>query len=154
MDNGFNNLNNFGGDSGDDYNKKTYDFYEVNKDPVITPPPIQPEPKKRKEKKPGTGIGKKFGVCITMALVFGLVAGLVFQGVNVVGNKLLGTNSSSKQQQVGNVEMVPGTSGSSEQASNSNDSNATKLSAGTLSVADIAKNAMPSVVAKIGRAHV
>lgn len=147
MDNGFNNLNNFGGDSGDDYNKKTYDFYEVNKDPVITPPPIQPEPKKRKEKKPGTGIGKKFGVCITMALVFGLVAGLVFQGVNVVGNKLLGTNSSSKQQQVGNVEMVPGTSGSSEQASNSNDSNATKLSAGTLSVADIAKNAMPSVVA-------
>lgn len=147
MDNGFNNLNNFGGDSGDNYNKKTYDFYEVNKEPVLTPPPVQPEPKKKKEKKPGSGIGKKFGMCITMALVFGLVAGLVFQGVNVVGNKLLGTDNSSAQRQVDNVQMVPSTSGGSEQASNDSDSNATKLSAGTLSVADIANNAMPSVVA-------
>lgn len=52
------------------------------------------EPKKPKKK---NGFGATVGKCAVIALVFGLVAGTVFTGVNFVGNKVLGITSSKEQ---------------------------------------------------------
>ena len=138
MDNNFE-YGNSDKNSGED-NNRTYDFYEVNRQPTVTPPPEEPQHKPHKERKPGSGLSKKFGITITMALIFGLVAGLVFQGVNLVSSKVLGTQ---KNATVENVQMVPSDSDTNSRGSTT----ASTISATTLSVADIAKNAMPSVVA-------
>ena len=76
MDNNFE-YGNSEKNSGED-NNRTYDFYEVNRQPTVTPPPEEPQHKPHKERKPGSGLSKKFGITITIALIFGLVAGLVF----------------------------------------------------------------------------
>ena len=128
-----------GKDSGEN-NHRTYDFYEVNRQPTVTPPPEDTDHKPHKIKKSDSGLGKKFGITITMALVFGLVAGLVFQGVNLVSSKVFGTK---KNATIENVQMVP----SSSDTNSNGSTTASSVSATTLSVADIAKNAMPSVVA-------
>lgn len=135
--------------SRDNHNEAGYDFYEVNRGPVVTPPPAEPRPqgpKRVKEKKHMGPLGKKFGLCITMALVFGLVAGLVFQGVNVIGNKLLGTQGGSEGQQIESVQMVPSSNTAKNETKDSG-AEATPISTDNLSVADIARNAMPSIVA-------
>ena len=128
-----------GKDSGEN-NHRTYDFYEVNRQPTVTPPPEDTDHKPHKIKKSDSGLGKKFGITITMALVFGLVAGLVFQGVNLVSSKVFGTK---KNATIENVQMVP----SSSDTNSNGSTTASSVSATSLSVADIAKNAMPSVVA-------
>ena len=125
--------------SGED-NNRTYDFYEVNRKSVVTPQPDDPQQKPHRIQKPGSGLGKKFGITITMALIFGLVAGLVFQGVNLVSSKVLGTQ---KNATVENVQMVP----SDSDTKNNSSTTASAVAATSFSVADIAKNAMPSVVA-------
>lgn len=51
------------------------------------------EPKKPKKK---SGFGVMLGKCAVIALVFGLVAGTVFTGVNFLGNKVLGITSSKE----------------------------------------------------------
>lgn len=128
---------------------RTYEFYEVNKESV-TPPPLKtavPHPQKPTPKKEKSGIGKKFGVTITMALVFGLVAGLVFQGVNILGNKIQG-DTQSADNTVQNVQMIPSSQETTDEGVTAEETVAKETSAaGTLSVADIARNAMPSVVA-------
>ncbi len=101
-----------------------------------------PQPKKqRPEKKPGgdSGIGKKFGLTITMALVFGLVASAVFQGANLLGNKYFHTQEESKPS-LQSTPLVPQT----DAAAGSNTSTTAAISG---SVASVAKSAMPSVVA-------
>ena len=128
-----------GKDSGEN-NHRTYDFYEVNRQPTVTPPPEDTDHKPHKIKKSDSGLGKKFGITITMALVFGLVAGLVFQGVNLINNKIFETK---KNATIENVQMVP----SSSDTNSNGSTTASSVSATSLSVADIAKNAMPSVVA-------
>lgn len=139
-------FNGTNGSSQNNHNSGGYDFYEVNREPVITPPPVEPQVKKKKEKKHMGPVGKKFGLCITMALVFGLVAGLVFQGVNVIGNKVLGNSQGSESQQIESVQMVPN-SGSDDNLTGDSGADATPVSTGSLSVADISQNAMPSIVA-------
>ncbi len=150
MDNNFNH-NGCGDDSGHSNQERSYDFYEVNKAPAVQPQPEIPQPeeeipeKRHRRKMSENGIGKKFGVTITTALVFGLVAGVVFQGVNLIGNKVFKTNESNRNSTVENVQMVP----SSAQASSDtkDDDAAGEAASGNLSVADIAKNATPSIVA-------
>lgn len=135
--------NNFGYEEPEknsgEHNNRTYDFYEVNRKPVVTPTPEEPQHKPHKVRKSGSDLGKKFGITITMALVFGLVAGLVFQGVNLVSSKVLGTQ---KNATVENVQMVPNSSDT-----NNGSTTASTVASSSFSVADIAKNAMPSVVA-------
>lgn len=135
--------NNFGYEEPEknsgEHNNRTYDFYEVNRKPVVTPTPEEPQHKPHKVRKSGSDLGKKFGITITMALVFGLVAGLVFQGVNLVSSKVLGTQ---KNATVENVQMVPSSSDT-----NNGSTTASTVASSSFSVADIAKNAMPSVVA-------
>ena len=102
----------------------------------------QPRRRGQKQEKNGNGngMGKKFGVTISLALVFGLVAGLVFQGVNVIGSRYLDSGSSS-QPQLQSTELVQQT----EEASSSGSSSATTVSSN--SVAAVAQSVMPSVVA-------
>lgn len=67
------------------------------------------------------------------AVVFGLVAGAVFQTTNLVGNKLFGTNQTSQNSsKVSNAKLTQ--TSSSDSSSSSSD------------IAEVAKNAMPSVV--------
>ncbi|MFV0527829.1 MAG: S1C family serine protease [Lachnospiraceae bacterium] len=92
--------------------------------------------KRKKEKKSQGGLGRKFGVTVSLALVFGLVAGLVFQGVNAVGNQLNGTTSSAVTTTIPTTETTEATQDS-----------VTAVSSETSSVASVAANAMPAVVA-------
>lgn len=88
--------------------------------------------KKVREKKPMT-VGKKWAALVAMALVFGLIAGGTMFGVNAAGNYLAGNDSSSDE--VGQTQTT---------ASDSNSSSSDGSGQGT--VAEVAKNAMPSVV--------
>lgn len=88
--------------------------------------------KKVREKKPMT-VGKKWAALVAMALVFGLIAGGTMFGVNEAGNRLAGNSRSSDK--VGQTQTT---------GSNSDSSSSDESSEGT--VAEVAKNAMPSVV--------
>lgn len=92
----------------------------------------QEKTKKVREKKPMT-TGKKWVTVVAMALVFGLIAGGTMFGVNAAGNYLAGNDSSSDE--VGQTQTT---------ASDSNSSSSDGSGQGT--VAEVAKNAMPSVV--------
>lgn len=92
----------------------------------------QEKTKKVREKKPMT-TGKKWVTVVAMALVFGLIAGGTMFGVNAAGNYLAGNDSSSDQ--VGQTQTT---------SSDSNSSSSEGSGQGT--VAEVAKNAMPSVV--------
>lgn len=88
--------------------------------------------KKTREKKPMT-TGKKWAAVVAMALVFGLVAGGVMVGVNAAGGYLL--NRENKADQIGQTQTVNSDSGTASSG---------KSQTGT--VAQVAKDAMPSVV--------
>lgn len=92
----------------------------------------QEKTKKVREKKPMT-TGKKWATVVAMALVFGLIAGGTMFGVNAAGNYLAGNDSASNQ--VGQTQTT---------SSDSNSSSSDGSGQGT--VAEVAKNAMPSVV--------
>lgn len=92
----------------------------------------QEKTKKVREKKPMT-TGKKWATVVAMALVFGLIAGGTMFGVNAAGNYLAGNDSSSDE--VGQTQTT---------SSDSNSSSSDGSGQGT--VAEVAKNAMPSVV--------
>lgn len=91
----------------------------------------QKKEKKVREKKPMT-TGRKWATVVAMALVFGLIAGGTMFGVNAAGNYLAGNDSSSNQ--VGQTQTT------------SSDSNSSSDGSGQGTVAEVAKNAMPSVV--------
>lgn len=86
--------------------------------------------KKTKAKKPMT-MGKKWAVVVSMALVFGLIAGGTMFGVNTVGNMITGTGRS-------NVQLA--------QTSTTGSSSSSSSESGSGTVADVAQNAMPSLV--------
>ena len=88
--------------------------------------------KKTREKKPMT-TGKKWAAVVAMALVFGLVAGGVMVGVNAAGGYLF--NRGNKADQIGQTQTVNSDSGTASSG---------KSQTGT--VAQVAKDAMPSVV--------
>ncbi len=119
--------------------QRQYHYYQPG-------PQGSPEPEPPKPGRKGSGLGKKMTAVIAGGLVFGLVAGVAFQGVNVVGNHFFGQGQSS--QQVGTVSMVP----ADKEAEDTTDSlekksQASAMPISTTSVADVAKNTMPSVVA-------
>lgn len=88
----------------------------------------------KKEKSGHSGNGKKFGVTITLAVIFGLVAAVVFQGANRVADSLFPRKESSEIAHT--------------QTADSSDDSSTKSTADSAyTVADVASSAMPSVVA-------
>ena len=77
-------------------------------------------------------MGKKWAVVVSMALVFGLIAGGTMFGVNTVGNLITGAGRS-------NVQLAQTSTTSSSGTSSSSDS-------GSGTVTEVAANAMPSLV--------
>ncbi|MDY3853985.1 MAG: trypsin-like peptidase domain-containing protein [Butyribacter sp.] len=91
-------------------------------------------PNKKKEKKPLT-FGKKIAVTAVCAVLFGLIAGVCFVGVNFVSQKILGTGNDS-------TVAVGSTSDSSKKATP-----ATASAVATNDVTAITEQCMPAVVA-------
>ena len=104
-----------------------YQYYEYN--------PYTAEPQKPKKPKKERPFLKKIGKVVAIALVFGLVAGAAFQGVNLATGKLTGTSSSSS-------------SSSATSLGTSNDIGTTATSTATTvtDVSDIVTNTMPAIV--------
>lgn len=94
--------------------------------------PIPPEKKEKKGK--GSGLAKKIGFAAACAAVFGLVAGVVFQGVNYVGNQLMPEETS----QIARAQLTNTDSGSSSSDTGTS---------GQGTVSQVAANVMPSIVA-------
>lgn len=91
-----------------------------------------PQEKKSREKK-SSGIARRLGFAAACAAVFGLVAGVVFQGVNYVGGRLLPEETTPIAQ--AQLTNNTGSSSSSSDASSQG------------SVAQVAANTMSSIVA-------
>lgn len=129
---------------------RTYEYYQVNQNPAGSPPPVEPYSHKRpkKTKRQKNSMAGKFGITITLALVFGLVAGLVFQGVNLVSSRLI-KEPETKNATVGTVQMESDKTAGvpAAETADGSETAVTNTSAGVYSVADIARNAMPSIVA-------
>ena len=83
----------------------------------------------------------KLGTPIGLAVVFGLVAGIVFQGVNLTTERFLETDTEQKNQ-VETAQLTKETTADSKDTQNS-----VVSSEVTGSVASVAKTAMPTVVA-------
>ena len=83
----------------------------------------------------------KLGTTIGLAVVFGLVAGIVFQGVNLTTERFLATDTDQKNQ-VETAQLTKETTADSKDTQNS-----VVSSEVTGSVASVAKTAMPTVVA-------
>lgn len=94
--------------------------------------------KKPKEKKHG-GFGVKLAKCAALALVFGLVAGSVFEGVHLASGALFGTNENNTVAQ-GSVLTQSDNQGEIKSTSTSSVYVATDVS-------DIVEEVMPSIVA-------
>lgn len=101
--------------------------------------------KKAKDKKPKnrkSGFGKKAACVVAAAVVFGLVAGVVFQGVRYGSDKLLGKDSQTTTEQ------------SAEGSTENNAPQLKQASSDTTStvydVSTVAKKVMPSIVSITG----
>lgn len=110
----------------------------------------QESEKKKRRKKSG---GRKLASTISLAVVFGLVAGVVFQGVNFFAAQYMGTTTADAEPQIETAQLAVSAS-SADVASEGTDSSengtadaAQSVSAQTGSVSDVAKAAMPTVVA-------
>ena len=110
----------------------------------------QESEKKKRRKKSG---GRKLASTISFAVVFGLVAGVVFQGVNFFAAQYMGTTTADAEPQIETAQLAVSAS-SDDAASEGTDSSengtadaAQSVSTQTGSVSDVAKAAMPTVVA-------
>ena len=107
-------------------------------------------PEKKKNKKRG---GKKLAETISLAVVFGLVAGPVFQGVNFASEKYLGSDGKDSQIETAQLAGDSSADGSDSNESEGAASSETAVSetaaavSQTGSVAEVADTAMPTVVA-------
>lgn len=96
--------------------------------------PIPPERKEKKKKGNGSGTARKLGFAAACAAVFGLVAGVVFQGVNYVGGQLMPEETT----QIAQAQLT-----NTDSSSTSSDSG----TSGQGTVSQVAANVMPSIVA-------
>ena len=97
----------------------------------------------------GNGLLKKFGICAALAVVFGLVSGLVFNGVTSFQNS--SSLTSSNQNLTWNTESSDSqTSSGDSSKADDNSSSGNKVAQSETSdntVASVASTCMPSVVA-------
>lgn len=98
----------------------------------------QKKEKKKKERKPG-GFGVKLAKCAALALVFGLVSGVVFEGIHLASGEIFG-ETNSKAAATGDVLTQSNSDGKIETTATSNTYVATDVS-------DIVDEVMPSIVA-------
>ena len=122
----------------DEPQPRVYDTYQFSQ----AAPEVKDEPKAPKKER---GLGKRLVTWAAIALVFGLVSGATFLGVNAVGNRFLGNTTDNNfvklpdasEPGIGNTEKVVETV-------KPEDIQPKAKAAGD--VAEVAANVMPSVV--------
>lgn len=132
-------VRNQGGNQYQNGSQSQRGYYHVN-DSVQENPHVRPQ-KKRRTKKPAgpMSMGKRWAVNISMAVVFGLIAGSVAYGVYYAGNKANGGGSTPVIQNTAVASGSEGTDGVKGTGATGSE--------GGYTVAEVAKNAMPSMVA-------
>lgn len=106
-------------------------------------PPKKPHKPKTAHGGGNGGFGKKAATAVALAVIFGMVAGAVFQGVNIAADKYRDNNSSSTQ--IGKTETVTGTEKSTDGSSTESSVKSIVAESGT--VAGVAQATMSSIVA-------
>ena len=106
-------------------------------------PPKKPHKPKTAHGGGNGGFGKKAATAVALAVIFGQVAGAVFQGVNIAADKYRDNNSSSTQ--IGKTETVTGTEESTDGSSTESSVKSIVAESGT--VAGVAQATMSSIVA-------
>lgn len=106
-------------------------------------PPKKPHKPKTAHGGGNGGFGKKVATAVALAVIFGLVAGAVFQGVNIAADKYRDNNSGSTQ--IGKTETVTGTEESTDGSSTESSVKSIVAESGT--VAGVAQATMSSIVA-------
>ena len=106
-------------------------------------PPKKPHKPKTAHGGGNGGFGKKAATAVALAVIFGLVAGAVFQGVNIAADKYRDNNSSSTQ--IGKTETDTGTEESTDGSSTESSVKSIVAESGT--VAGVAQATMSSIVA-------
>lgn len=106
-------------------------------------PPKKPHKPKTAHGGGNGGFGKKAATAVALAVIFGLVAGAAFQGVNIAADKYRDNNSSSTQ--IGKTETVTGTEESTDGSSTESSVKSIVAESGT--VAGVAQATMSSIVA-------
>ncbi len=106
-------------------------------------PPKKPHKPKTAHGGGNGGFGKKAATAVALAVIFGLVAGAVFQGVNIAADKYRDNNRSSTQ--IGKTETVTGTEESTDGSSTESSVKSIVAESGT--VAGVAQATMSSIVA-------
>lgn len=119
-----------------------YGYYHTHEEKDL--PPYQNPQKPEKEQKKSSS-GKKFGATVSLAVVFGLVAGLVFQGVNMVSDRFFSKDASNTQIAV--TEPLTKETKTEEAAGEEADKKPETSVAASNTVADVAALGIPSVVA-------
>ena len=134
-----------GQSEGASQEKTKYGHYEVHQPQAgnYAGGNISPKkPRKKRDFSGNNGFGKKAATAVALAVIFGLVAGAVFQGVNIAADKYRGNDSSTT---IGKTETVTGTEDST--ADSSSDSSVKDIVAESGTVAGVAQATMSSVVA-------
>lgn len=127
-----------------------YEYENQNQNWNLGQPVQTPEPQKPNKQKKPHNFARGIGKAIAFGLVFGLVAGCTFQGVNFAANKALGTQTAQVQesQEVTEQEDTTPTVGSTTDSKPAiSQATVTAADDGTYTVSDIAQMCMPSVVA-------
>ena len=128
--------------------KPKYGHYEVHQPQAGnyaggSIPPKKPQKPRTSGGNGNNGFGKKAATAVALAVIFGLVAGAVFQGVNIAADKFIKDGSST---QIEKTETIDGTDNSSADNS-STDSSVQDIVAESGTVAGVAQATMPSIVA-------
>lgn len=134
-----------GQSEGTSQEKPKYGHYEVHQPQAGNYAGGNIPPKKPRKKRDFSGnnsFGKKAATAVALAVIFGLVAGAVFQGVNIAADKYRGNDSSTT---IGKTETVTGTEDSND--SSSADSAVKDIVAESGTVAGVAQATMSSIVA-------
>ena len=113
-----------------------YQFHEEHKETLITPGPSE-------HKKNQNSFQKKVGTTVALAVIFGLVASVVFQALNFTADKYLKTKTGTTQ--IGTTESVFLQEASSQESES--DQTVADTASGNGTGAAGAQASMPSVVA-------
>ena len=113
-----------------------YQFHEEHKETLITPGPSE-------HKKNQNSFQKKVRTTVALAVIFGLVASVVFQALNFTADKYLKTKTGTTQ--IGTTESVFLQEASSQESES--DQTAADTASGNGTVVAVAQASMPSVVA-------
>lgn len=141
------NTNTAGSENGSSEPK--YAHYQVDEEKKPEEPKKGRHHKRHTEGRSSQSFGKKAGNTITLAVIFGLVAGLVFQAVNGISDKYF---KKETQTTVGTAETLTSSADTGESTDSTDSSAAADTSAEVIAnekgpVAGVAQAAMPSVVA-------